>query len=83
MPIDPYASCPGGTGKKIKFCCSDLLSELDKIDRMLTGEQRWACLDYIQQIEPKFPNRACLTTLKADLQAELGISNKPAPRCGN
>ena len=72
MAIDPYANCPGGTGKKIKFCCPDLLSELEKIDRMLTGEQRRACLDYLVQIEPKFPDRACLTTLKADLQAELG-----------
>ena len=25
MPIDPYSPCPGGTGKKIKFCCSDLV----------------------------------------------------------
>ena len=72
MAIDPYASCPGGTGKKIKFCCPDLLAELEKIDRMLTGNQRRACLDHLLQIEPKYPNRACLTTLKADLQAELG-----------
>ena len=47
MAIDPYASCPGGTGKKIKFCCPDLLSELEKIDRMLTGNQRRACLDHL------------------------------------
>ena len=72
MAIDPYASCPGGTGKKIKFCCPDLISELDKIQRMLNGNQHRACLDHIRQIEPKFPDRACLTTLKADLQAELG-----------
>ena len=23
MPIDAYSVCPGGTGKKIKFCCPD------------------------------------------------------------
>ena len=45
MPIDPYASCPGGTGKKIKFCCSDLLTELDKVQRMLEGEQRAGCFE--------------------------------------
>ena len=47
MTIDPYAICPGGTGKKIKFCCSDLVSELDKVQRMVEGDQRVACLDYI------------------------------------
>ena len=51
MPIDPYTPCPGGTGKKIKFCCSDLVAELDKIQRMLEGEQRAACLEYIESLE--------------------------------
>ena len=29
MPIDPYSPCPGGTGKKIKFCCSELVGDLE------------------------------------------------------
>ena len=43
MALDAYSLCPGGTGKKIKFCCPDLLSELEKIDRMIEGEQFIAC----------------------------------------
>jgi tetratricopeptide (TPR) repeat protein len=65
MAIDPYSLCPGGTGKKLKFCCSDLLHELGKIDHMLQAEQRQACVDYITQLEAKFPDRACLLTTKA------------------
>ncbi|HWB14266.1 MAG TPA: hypothetical protein VG826_33875 [Pirellulales bacterium] len=65
MAIDPYSLCPGGTGKKLKFCCSDLLHELGKIDHMLAAEQRQACVDYITQLEAKFPDRACLLTTKA------------------
>ena len=76
MPIDPYTSCPGGTGKKIKFCCSDLLNELDKVQRMLEGDQRAACLDYIESLEPKFPARACLLSIQAMLQAQLGQEAK-------
>ncbi len=72
MPIDPYAPCPGGTGKKIKFCCADLVSELEKIQRMLEGEQRAACLEHIEAIEAKYPERACLLSIKAMLQAQLG-----------
>ena len=39
MPIDAYSLCPGGTGKKIKFCCPDFLGELQQIDKMLEGKQ--------------------------------------------
>lgn len=72
MAIDPYSPCPGGKDKKVKFCCPDLLGELEKIQRMVEGEQHHACLDYIAQLEQKFPDRACLLTTKAILQGELG-----------
>lgn len=72
MPIDPYTPCPGGTGKKIKFCCSDLVNELDKVQRMLEGDQRAACLEYIDGLQPKYPDRACLLSMKAMLEAQLG-----------
>lgn len=65
MSVDPYSLCPGGTGKKLKFCCSDLLHELGKIEHMLGAEQRQACVDYITQLEARFPDRACLLTTKA------------------
>jgi hypothetical protein len=71
MAIDPYSLCPGGTGKKLKFCCSDLLHELNKIDHMLDAEQRQACVDYITQLEAKYPDRACLLTTKALVLREL------------
>ena len=36
MPsIDPYSPCPCGTGKKVKFCCPDLINELNEIQSML------------------------------------------------
>ena len=76
MPIDPYSPCPGGTGKKIKFCCSDLHAELDKIQRMLEGEQRAACLEHIERSKANTPDRACLLSIKAMLEAQLGNETK-------
>ena len=64
MPLDVYSPCPGGTGKKIKFCCSDLVSDLQKIERMLEGEQYQACLSHIERLEEKHPGRACLMGIK-------------------
>ena len=76
MPIDPYSPCPGGTGKKIKFCCADLQGELEKIQRMLEGDQRAGCLEHIEGIEGKYPDRACLLSIKAMLQGQLGQEDK-------
>ena len=76
MPIDPYTPCPGGTGKKIKFCCSDLVAELEKVQRMLDGDQRAACLDHIDNLQAKYPDRACLLSIKGMLESELGHEAK-------
>ncbi len=64
MPIDAYTLCPCGTGKKVKFCCPDLLGELQKIERMLEGEQNLACLNHIELLRQKQPFRACLLSIK-------------------
>jgi hypothetical protein len=67
MALDAYSLCPGGTGKKIKFCCPDLLPELEKIDRMIEGEQFIASIQYIDQLEQKGQYRACLMAIKSEL----------------
>lgn len=72
MTLDPYAQCPGGTGKKVKFCCPDMLSDLDKLVRMLQGDQRHACLDHVNKLLDKHPNRACLLAIKSDVLGQLG-----------
>ncbi len=66
MAIDAYSPCPGGTGKKIKFCCADFVGELEKIDRMVEGEQYLACLQTIDQLLDKEPGRRrpCLMATK-------------------
>ena len=60
MPVDPYTPCPGGCDKKIKFCCPDLVGELEKIDRMLEGQQFVACRQHVEGLLGKTPDRACL-----------------------
>ena len=85
MAIDAYSLCPGGTGKKIKFCCPDFLPELEKVDRMIDAEQFVACLDHIERLEkqPANAERACLMAIKGLLlratnQAEAAIAHADA-----
>jgi tetratricopeptide (TPR) repeat protein len=69
MAIDAYSLCPGGTGKKIKFCCGDFLPELQKIDRMIDGEQFLACLQHVDHLLAHEPgrDRPCLLATKCML----------------
>jgi hypothetical protein len=73
MALDAYSLCPGGSGKKTKFCCPDLLPDLEKADRMIEGEQYIACIQHIDQIEQKGLYRACMMTIKAEL---LRVTNQ-------
>jgi hypothetical protein len=76
MALDAYSFCPGGTGKKIKFCCPDFLPELQKIDRMLEGEQFMACLQHIEHVrqQPGNHDRQCLLAQETYL---LRITGQP------
>ena len=70
--MDPYSLCPCGSGKKLKFCCSDLIGEIEKIHRMIEGDQPRAALRHVEQTLAKSPDRASLLDLQAMLQLSLG-----------
>ena len=84
MAIDAYSLCPGGTGKKIKFCCGDFLPELQKIDRMIEGEQYLACLQHIDHLLAQEPgrDRPCLLATKCMLlrMTDQREAAQPPPR---
>ena len=68
MAIDTYAPCPGGTGKKIKFCCSELVGDLEQLDRLVEGDQISAALDQVKRLATKHPGRACLLATQTKLE---------------
>lgn len=72
MAVDPYAPCPCGSGKKVKFCCSDLVGDIEKIHRMIEGDQPRAALRHAEQTLAKHPGRASVLDLKATLELALG-----------
>ena len=71
MAVDPYGPCPCGSGKKLKFCCTDLVGEIEKIHRMIEGDQLRAALAHVEQTLRKHPGRASLLDLQVMLQTAL------------
>lgn len=55
MALDVYSPCPCGSGKKLKFCCHDLLPEMDRVIR-LRENQPQAALVRLQKLQKLHPN---------------------------
>jgi len=71
MAIDPYSPCPCGSGKKLKFCCSDLAADIEKVQKMVAGDQPQAALKHVEQLLKKQPQQASLLDLQASLQLSM------------
>jgi len=71
MAIDPYSPCPCGSGKKLKFCCTDLAADFEKVQQMVDGEQPQAAMKHVEQMLAKEPERASLLDLCTTLQLAL------------
>ncbi len=71
MAVDPYAPCPCGSGKKLKFCCADLAADIEKIDRLAASDQPHAALVHVDKLLAKEPDRASLLDIKAMLELAL------------
>lgn len=71
MAINPYSPCPCGSGKKLKFCCGDLATEIEKIYQMIQGDQPRGALKHLEQLLAKNPQQGSLLDLKASVELSL------------
>jgi len=73
--IDQYMPCVCGSGKKFKFCkcgANQHVAEVEKILRLMDGDQDLSALDRINGHLPKLPNAAWLYALKGKILLRLG-----------
>jgi tetratricopeptide (TPR) repeat protein len=72
MTLDQYQLCPCGSGKKVKFCCSrEFVHDLERILRMVQGDQRLAALEKTEALLAKYPDRPALLMTKAEIELQL------------
>lgn len=72
MAVDPYAISPCGTNKKIKFYCPELIPDIEKIERMMVGQQRVACLEHLRRMSEKYPDHSIPMFYEALVRLEMG-----------
>jgi hypothetical protein len=51
--MDVYQPCPCGSGKKLKFCCQAIVSEMQKVSELQHSRQHQAALTLLKAVEKK------------------------------
>ncbi len=67
MAIDPYASCPCGSGKKFKWCCQPIHGLIDKAFQQDAANQHDAALRTMDQLVAEHPANPEAWGRRADL----------------
>jgi tetratricopeptide (TPR) repeat protein len=65
MAKDPYDPCPCGSGNKLKFCCSDVAHEMEKVERQLAHNQPRMALQSLEKARDAHPDSQYVLTLLA------------------
>lgn len=67
MAFDVYQPCPFCTDKKLKFCCSDIAEEMEKVSRLSESGQHRAAMKILDKLAVSHPktvwNQATRATL--------------------
>jgi len=72
MAVEHYALCPCGSGKKVKFCkCADSIGELERVMKMIQGNQVVAALDRLNHVLKEHPDAAWGLAIKGRLLISL------------
>ncbi|MBX9627292.1 MAG: tetratricopeptide repeat protein [Gemmataceae bacterium] len=72
MPLDPFSSCPCGSGKKSKWCCAPYFASVEKaFDQDRTGQHE-AALHTIQALTQSHPDQPPVWGYYAQFLYNLG-----------
>lgn len=75
MAADPYAHCPCGSGKKLKFCCGDILPELQRAIRIRDNQPEGA-LRVFRDLHRRHPDKEVVLRELVALLLDLDEGNE-------
>jgi len=67
MNIDIYEPCPCLSGKKLKFCCLEILDEMMKVMRLSQSNQTRLALKALNSLDEKAPRNPWVATSRATI----------------
>ena len=71
MAHDPYSPCLCGSGKKLKFCCQDILSDMIRVEKLIENQPE-AAEKTLRSLLQKHNDKEVLVTQLASLLTRKG-----------
>jgi len=70
MARDPYAICPCGSGKKLKFCCLEISDEMERVTRLRQNNQPRVALQSLESLSRQHATNPWVVTTHAALMLD-------------
>ena len=67
MALDPYSLCPCDSGKKLKFCCADIVADMERALQLQQSNQLRAALKILEKLEEDHPGKPWVVTNHASV----------------
>lgn len=74
MSTDVYVPCPCGSGKKLKFCCHAIVSEMSRIRKLQQNHQTKQAIQILEDLKKQHPQNPWIITTQAASLMEEGRS---------
>jgi tetratricopeptide (TPR) repeat protein len=76
MPLDPYISCPCGSGKKFKWCCAPYYAQFEKALDQERQNQHEAALATIKELTKSHPDKPAVWGYYAQFLYNAGMTHR-------
>ncbi len=77
MAVNPYDQCPCGSGKKFKWCCQDIYTDIDAAFEQAAAGQHEAAIRKLDDVVAAHPGNPEAHGRRAQLLASLGRIDDP------
>ena len=77
MALDSYSLCICGSGKKLKFCCQDVLPELSRVSTLRENQPEVA-LELLRSLQKRFPDKESVSRELMGVLLDLGRNTDAA-----
>src|SRR4051794_40414114 len=76
MSLDPYVSCPCGSGKKFKWCCAPYYPEVEKASALEQQSQHEAALATMKELTKKHADKPAVWGYYAQFLYNAGMQER-------
>ncbi|MBQ17504.1 MAG: hypothetical protein CMJ65_10300 [Planctomycetaceae bacterium] len=72
MALDFYDPCPCGSGRKLKFCCRDIVPDMERVLKFQENNQPRMALNAVDEVAKKHPENSWVRATRGGLYFDQG-----------